>query len=189
MLDPIAIMCDIDKYKPQMSLSCPAGFQKRNQSLLAASPGFSRTGPSLDHILDMVDEAKTRFSYTGVKFFKKHCVGAFVAWPKHSGLEFKMKPTGSYARHSLRTLLSLGGRSLCCVAELVGGKVDHGRTSSRIRNPCVAVKSHAEVVGNFSKSRMDWNDRRQRGFHQVLCKRKVDIDNFVGRVPRTLVWK
>ncbi len=184
-----AVVCEIDKCKPQLCISCPRGFQLRVVSLLESSPGFSKFGPSLDEILEKIKIAKEQFSYTGVHMFKKHVVGHFAAWPKHSGLETKMRPTGSYARHALRKLLSLGCRSLCYVAELLAGKVDHGRVSRRDKHVCIPVKSFSEVVSNFNRKKIDWSHRRECGYKMQLFRKKIDLDNFFGRVPRSLVRK
>ena len=174
-LKPNVVISCIDKNKTDLCFSCPLGWQTRVMDLAVKSKGFTWSAPTVDFVETQFEKIKDKMSYTGVTFHK-HRVGAWTAWPKESGLETKMRPTGSYKKHGLKSLLSLTTRVMTFIMKQVIG--DHARCSIRQKDWFVPVQSFQQVVENANRFNLNNQDLLRRGWSVESMSKKTDFDNF-----------
>ena len=151
------------------------------------SPGFSRCLPDFKNVINQVDCASDMFAYICVRMYRTHEVGKYKGIPKESGLETKMRPLGSYSRHALRNLLSLGSRALVYCVFLHYGYSDQGYTNERSKHVPIPILSVQPAIQSLNAQRLHWMQMQEHGFDMVRMRKKVDLNDFFGRVPRNLV--
>ena len=179
----------MDKNKGILAVMCPREYIKRLQEMAYGSPGFSMRAPLMRDVVSHINEGAEEFAYTGVRVFKEHEVGKYKGIPKESGLETKMRPLGSYFRHALRNLLSLGSRVLVFGVSLNAGYSPDGYSNERSRSIPIPILSVQPAIRSLNAQRMIWQEKLQMGFPLLKRKAKKDLIDFFGRVPRSLVWR
>ena len=179
----------MDKNKGILAVMCPRGYIKRLQEMAYGSPGFSMRAPLMRDVVSHINEGAEEFAYTSVRVFKEHEVGKYKGIPKESGLETKMRPLGSYFRHALRNLLSLGSRVLVFGVSLNAGYSPDGYSNERSRSIPIPILSVQPAIRSLNAQRMIWQEKLQMGFSLLKRRAKKDLIDFFGRVPRSLVWR
>ena len=72
---------------------------------------------------------------------------------------------------------------------LVSGYSDQGYTSERSKQAPSPILNTKLAIQPLNAQRLRWMQMKEYGFDMVSVRKKVDLNDFFGRVPRQLVWR
>lgn len=182
------VFMPVDKFSPEVAVCCPRFWQDEYLTGNVNSHTIFSVPPAL---ADDFSSLRESMAYTGTTFRARHEFGLLSWWVKRSGFEFdstigkhsfekqKWRPTGSYARHMFKLLLSTCCRAMNFVCD-------------RVFPDSIGVCSFGKVFDGITQLNLDIKHWTSAGYSAECHFYKRDIENFFNNVDHAEIvrcWK
>ena len=72
---------------------------------------------------------------------------------------------------------------------MLSGYSDQGYTNERSKQVPIPILSFQPAIQSLNAQRLHWMQMQELGFDKVRMRKKVDLNDFVRRVHRNLVYR